>query len=197
MAFYSKYILPRLIDLAMKNPATTECRSRIIPRATGRVLDVGIGSGLNLRFYGPRVTKLWGIDPSSELLEMARPKLKSVSFSIELLALSAEEIPLPQGSIDTIVLTWTLCSIPNPIQALREMRRVLREEGQVVFAEHGLSPEPSVQAWQHRVNPIWCRIAGGCNLNRKVDDILSAGGFKAVELSTSYFPGPRILTFTY
>ena len=197
MAFYSKYILPRLIDLAMKNPATTECRSRIIPRATGRVLDVGIGSGLNLRFYGPRVTKLWGIDPSSELLEMARPKLKSVVFPVELLSHSAEEIPLPQGSIDTIVLTWTLCSIPNPIQALREMRRVLREEGQVVFAEHGLSPEPSVQAWQHRVNPIWCRIAGGCNLNRKVDDILSAGGFKAVELSTSYFPGPRILTFTY
>src|SRR5205823_6705526 len=98
MAFYSKYILPRLIDLAMKNPATTECRSRIIPRATGRVLDVGIGSGLNLRFYGPRVTRLWGIDPSSELLEMARPKLKSVPFPVELLTHSAEEIRLPHAT---------------------------------------------------------------------------------------------------
>jgi len=197
MAFYSKYILPRLIDLAMKNPATTECRSRIIPRATGRVLDVGIGSGLNLRFYGPRVTRLWGIDPSSELLEMARPKLKSVPFPVELLTHSAEEIPLPQGSIDTIVLTWTLCSIPNPIQALREMRRVLRADGRVVFAEHGLSPDSGVQAWQHRLNPIWRRIAGGCNMNRKVDDLLSAGGFTGVALSTSYFPGPRILTYTF
>jgi ubiquinone/menaquinone biosynthesis C-methylase UbiE len=139
MSFYTKYILPRLIDLAMKNPVTTECRSRIVPRATGRVLDVGIGSGLNLRFYGPRVTKLWGIDPSSELLEMARPKLNSVPFPVELLTHSAEEIPLPHRSIDTVVLTWTLCSIPNPIQALREMRRVLRADGQVVFAEHGLS----------------------------------------------------------
>ena len=197
MSFYSKYILPRLIDLAMKNPVTTACRSRIVPRAIGRVLDVGIGSGLNLRFYGPRVTKLWGIDPSSELLEMARPKLKSVPFPAELLTHSAEEIPLPHGSIDTIVLTWTLCSIPNPIQALREMRRVLRADGQVVFAEHGLSPDPGVQAWQHRLNPVWRRIAGGCNMNRKIDDLLSAGGFNAVELSTSYFPGPRILTYTF
>ena len=197
MVFYSKYILPRLIDLAMKNPATTECRSQIVPRATGRVLDVGIGSGLNLRFYGPRVTKLWGIDPSSELLEMARSKLKSVPFPVELLTHSAEEIPLPEGSIDTIVLTWTLCSIPNPIQALREMRRVLSADGRIVFAEHGLSPDPGVQVWQHRLNPIWRRIAGGCNMNRKIDDILAAGGFKAVELSTSYFPGPRILAYTF
>ena len=197
MSFYSKYTLPRLIDLAMKNPATTECRSRIVPRATGRVLDVGIGSGLNLRFYGPRVTRLWGIDPSSAVLEMARPKLKSVPFPVELLTHSAEEIPLPHGSIDTIVLTWTLCSIPNPIQALREMRRVLRADGQLIFAEHGLSPDPGVQAWQHRLNPIWRRIAGGCNMDRKIDDLLSAGGFNAVELSTSYFPGPRILTYTF
>ncbi len=197
MSFYSKHILPWFIDLAMKNPATTECRSHIVPRAVGRVLDVGIGSGLNLRFYGPRVTKLWGIDPSSELLEMARSKVKSVPFPVELLAHSAEEIPLPQRSIDTIVLTWTLCSIPNPIQALREMRRVLRADGQVVFAEHGLSPDPGVQAWQRRLNPIWRRIAGGCNMNRKIDDLLLAGGFKMAELSTSYFPGPKILTYTH
>ena len=197
MAFYSKYILPRLIDLAMKNPATTECRSRIVPRATGRVLDVGIGSGLNLPFYGPRVTKLWGIDPSSQLLDMARPKLKSVPFPVELLIHSAEEIPLPESSIDTIVLTWTLCTIPDPIRALREMRRVLRADGQVVFAEHGLSPDPGVQAWQHRLNPVWRRIAGGCNMDRKIDDLLLAGGFKTAALSTSYFPGPRILTYTF
>ena len=197
MAFYSKYILPRLIDLAMKNPATTECRSRIVPRATGRVLDVGIGSGLNLPFYGPCVTKLWGIDPSSELLEMTRPMLKSVPFPVELLTHSAEEIPLPESSIDTIVLTWTLCSIPDPARALREMRRVLRVGGQLIFAEHGLSPDHGIQAWQHRLNPIWRRIAGGCNMDRKIDDLLLAGGFKTAELSTSYLPGPRILTYTF
>jgi len=197
MAFYSKYILPRLIDLAMKNPATTECRSRIVPRATGRVVDVGIGSGLNLPFYGPGVTNLWGIDPSSELLEMARPKLKSVPFPVELLTHSAEEIPLPDASVDTIVLTWTLCTIPDPIRALREMRRVLRTDGQLIFAEHGLAPDPGIQAWQHRLSPIWRRIAGGCNMDRKIDDLLLAGGFKIAELSTSYFPGPSILTYTF
>ena len=197
MAFYSKYILPRLIDLAMKNPVTTECRSHIVPRAAGSVLDVGFGSGLNLPFYGPRVTKLWGIDPCSELLAIARPKLKNVPFPVELLTFSAEEIPLPAGSIDNIVLTWTLCTIPNPIQALREMRRVLRADGKVIFAEHGLSPDHGVQVWQHRLNPIWGRIAGGCNMNRKIDDLLSAGGFKTAELSASYLPGPRILTYTF
>src|SRR5438093_13424011 len=119
MSFYSKHILPWFIDLAMKNPATTECRSHIVPRAVGRVLDVGIGSGLNLRFYGPRVTKLWGIDPSSELLEMARPKLKSVPFPVELLAHSAEELPFPEVGIRTIVRKWTLCSTAKAIPALR------------------------------------------------------------------------------
>jgi ubiquinone/menaquinone biosynthesis C-methylase UbiE len=128
---------------------------------------------------------------------MARLKVKNVPFPVELLNHSAEEIPLPDASIDTIVLTWTLCSIPNPIQALREMRRVLRTDGRVVFAEHGLSPDPGVQAWQHRLNPVWRRIAGGCNMNRKIDDLLSAGGFKTAELNTSYFPGPRILTYTF
>ena len=128
---------------------------------------------------------------------MARLKVKNVPFPVELLNHSAEEIPLPDASIDTIVLTWTLCSIPNPIQALREMRRVLRTDGRVVFAEHGLSPDPGVQAWQNRLNPVWRRIAGGCNMNRKIDDLLSAGGFKTAELNTSYFPGPRILTYTF
>ena len=128
---------------------------------------------------------------------MARLKVKNVPFPVELLNHSAEEIPLPDASIDTIVLTWTLCSIPNPIQALREMRRVLRTDGRVVFAEHGLSPDPGVQAWQHRLNPVWRRVAGGCNMNRKIDDLLSAGGFKTAELNTSYFQGPRILTYTF
>jgi ubiquinone/menaquinone biosynthesis C-methylase UbiE len=197
MGLYRKHILPRLIDAAMQLKAATERRSQIVPRATGRVLDVGMGSGLNLPFYGPRVTKLWGIDPSSELLAMTRAKLKKVPFPVELLAHSAEEIPLPDASIDTVVLTWTLCSIPEPMRALREMRRVLAPGGQLLFAEHGLSPDRGVGAWQRRLTPVWRRIAGGCHLDRKVDDLLLVGGFHLAELGTSYLPGPRVLTHMY
>lgn len=197
MGLYKNYVLPRLIDVSMKNKATAERRSQIVPRASGRVLDVGIGSGLNLPFYGPHVTKLWGIDPSPELLEMARQRLKDVKFPGELLRGSAEEIPFPDASIDTVVLTWTLCTVPDPIRALREMRRVLRPDGQLIFAEHGLSPDPNVQRWQRRLNPLWRKISGGCNMDRKIDELLPAGGFSIAELNTSYFPGPRILTYTF
>jgi ubiquinone/menaquinone biosynthesis C-methylase UbiE len=197
MGLYSKYVLPHLIDLSMKDRATTNCRSEIIPKAAGRVLEVGVGSGLNFPYYGPSVTYMWGIDPSHELLAMAGPKVSAAPCPVELICESAEKISLDSASVDTIVLAWSLCSIPNPSRALEEMRRVLKPGGAVVFAEHGLAPDPGVRRWQERINPIWRRVAGGCNMNRKIDELIADAGFDIKELRKSYFPGPRILTYTY
>lgn len=197
MGLYSKYVLPHLIDLSMKDRATTRCRSEIIPKATGRVLEIGIGSGLNFPYYSPSVAHVWGIDPSEELLEMVRPKLSEAPCSVELFCESAEQLPLDTDSADTIVLTWSLCTIPNPSRALEEMRRVLKPGGAVIFAEHGLAPDFGVRRWQQRINPLWKRVAGGCNMDRKIDELITGAGFNIKELRTSYFPGPRILTYTY
>jgi ubiquinone/menaquinone biosynthesis C-methylase UbiE len=197
MGLYSRFILPHLIDLSMKNRVIAQRRAEITTQAAGRVLDVGIGSGLNLPFYGASVTHVWGIDPSPELLEMARRKVSGLRYSVDLVCESAEKIPLDDRIVDTVVLTWALCTIPNPSLALAEMRRVLKPEGMVIFAEHGLSPDRKVQIWQARLNPVWKRIAGGCNMNRKIDHLLTEAGFKIVDLRTSYSPGPRFLTYTY
>jgi ubiquinone/menaquinone biosynthesis C-methylase UbiE len=197
VGLYRKLVLPHLVDLSMKNPVSTKCRSEIIPKAAGRVLEVGIGSGLNFPFYGAGVSRVWGIDPSAELLAMARTKAAALPYPVELLCGSAEDLPLESASADTVVLTWTLCSIPNPARALQELRRVLKPGGSVLFAEHGLTPDPTVRAWQGRLNPLWKRIAGGCNMNRKIDDLIASAGFSIKELHTSYLPGPRLLTYTY
>jgi SAM-dependent methyltransferase len=197
VGLYRKLVLPYLIDLSMKNPDTTRCRSEVIPGAAGRVLEVGIGSGLNFPFYSAAVSQVWGIDPSPELLGMARAKVAALPYPVELLCGSAEALPLEDASADTAVLTWTLCSIPNPSRALRELRRVLKPGGSLLFVEHGLSPDPTVRAWQGRLNPLWKRIAGGCNLNREIDELIAGAGFSITELRTSYFSGPRVLTYMY
>lgn len=197
MSIYRRFVLPKLIDLAMKDEAATTRRSALIPRATGSVLEVGIGSGLNLPFYSTAVTHLHGVDPSAELLSMARKKLDRVPFPVELTCQSAEQLRLDLASVDTVVTTWTLCSIPDPLQALREMKRVLRPGGRLLFVEHGVSPDPKVQAWQRRLNPFWRRIGGGCNLNRKIDELIRSAGWEVAELHTAYLPGPRPMTYTY
>jgi ubiquinone/menaquinone biosynthesis C-methylase UbiE len=181
----------------MKNPATTKCRSEIVPKALGRVLEVGIGSGLNFPFYRADVRQVCGIDPSPELLAMAAAKVAALPYPVQLLCASAEAVPLEDASAETVVLRWTLCSIPNPSRALHEVRRVLKPGGSVLFAEHGLSPDPTVRTWQGRLNPLWTRIAGGCNMNRKIDELITSAGFRITELHTSYFPGPRVLTYMY
>jgi ubiquinone/menaquinone biosynthesis C-methylase UbiE len=197
VGLYSRYLLPYLIDYSMKDRAVTKCRSEIVPKATGRVLEVSVGSGLNFPFYGPSVRHVWGIDPSAELLAMARPKIAALPYTVELLCESAEKLSLDDASADTILLTWTLCTIPDPFAALKELRRILKPGGSLVFAEHGLAPDLGIEAWQHRLNPVWKRIAGGCNMNRKIDELITSAGFSVSELRTSYFPGPRILTYTY
>jgi SAM-dependent methyltransferase len=198
MGFYAKYVLPRIIDLAMRNKETARVRAAWIPNACGEVLEVGIGSGLNLPFYSSRVHHIYGVEPSLELQRMARKRVETGRIKVEFLSQSAEEpLPLADASIDTIVMTWTLCSIPNAASALRQMRRVLKPSGQLLFVEHGRSPDPDVIAWQDRLTPLWKFISGGCHLNRRVDELTRAAGFRITELKTFYLPGPRPMTYTY
>jgi SAM-dependent methyltransferase len=165
--------------------------------ARGEVLEVGIGSGLNLPFYSSQVQHVYGVDPSLELQRMAR-KRAGGRINVEFLPQSAEEpLPLDTGSIDTIVITWTLCSIPNAEKALQQMKRVLKPGGQLLFLEHGRSPDPGVVTWQDRLTPLWKRFSGGCHLNRKVGELITAAGFQITELKTFYLPGPRPMTYTY
>jgi ubiquinone/menaquinone biosynthesis C-methylase UbiE len=197
VGFYRKFVLPHLINLGMSNAELTRIRSQIVPSAEGRVLEVGIGSGLNLPFYSTKVRKLQGVDPSQELLRMTSRKSGSVPFPLELIPASAEQVPIEDGVIDTVVMTWALCSIPEPEKALAEVRRVLRPGGGLIFAEHGLAPDARVRARQNRFNKLWRAMVGGCNLNRPMEHLISSVGFSIVKLETTYLSGPRMLTFTY
>lgn len=197
MNFYEKWILPRLVDVAMRNKEATRYRSQIVPQARGTVLEIGIGSGLNLPFYGAGVEHLYALDPSKELLSMAKRKVRGMTLPVEFIAHSGEEIPLDAGSVDTVVTTWTLCSIPDPLQALAEMKRVLKPGGTLLFAEHGLAPEARVQGWQRRLNPLWQSVTGGCNLNRKIDQLILTAGFRMARLDTEYAKGLRPMSYIY
>jgi ubiquinone/menaquinone biosynthesis C-methylase UbiE len=197
MGFYEEWILPALIDLSMRNKRLRPYRERVAGRAEGRVLDVGVGSGLNLPFYGRQVREVFGLDPSPRLLERARRNMRRADVPVRLLEGSAERIPLADRSVDTIVMTWTGCSIPEVRAALEDMRRVLKVGGRLLFVEHGRAPEPGVARWQNRLDPLWVRFSGGCHLNRKIDDLLSDAGFRVDRLETGYIPGPRIMTFLY
>lgn len=197
MGIYERWLLPRLIDLCMRNREVRPFRERVVTQARGRVLEIGVGSGLNFPFYGGGVQALYGLDPSEALLAMTRRRQDEVACPVELLRSGAEQIPLDERSVDTIVMTFTLCSIPDPLQALREMRRVLRPGGSLLFAEHGLSPEPGVQRWQRCLTPGWRRIAGGCHLDRRIDALIREAGFAFDDLATEYARGPRPMTFIY
>ncbi|HEX8984004.1 MAG TPA: class I SAM-dependent methyltransferase [Bryobacteraceae bacterium] len=198
MGIYSRYLLPHLIDLAMRNEETTRLRAACIPQARGEVLEVGIGSGLNLPFYSADVRRLYGVDPSLELQRMARRRAAVTPVQVEFLPLSAEQpLPLSDETIDTVVVTWSLCSIENAPKALQEMKRVLKTNGRLIFLEHGRAPDPGVAVWQDRITPVWKHITGGCHLNRRIDDLISAAGFRMIGLETSYLQGPRPMSYTY
>ena len=197
MSFYQRYVVPRLTHLSMRQEYLVRFRKRVISAAEGRVLEVGIGSGLNFQLYGAQDTSVIGLEPSSALLRMAAARVSDATVSIKLLDASAEAIPLGNGTIDTVVSTWTLCTISNASVALSEMRRVLKPSGALLFVEHGLAPEPGVARWQHRLDPLWSRIAGGCHLNRKMDDLIAGNGFRIAALENARLPGPRTHTFLY
>src|ERR1700712_4191675 len=162
MSFYGDRILPWLVDRAMANEDLLAYRRRVVGAAWGRVLEIGIGSGLNLPFYGPDVTSILGIKPSQTLIDLALMRAGTARRTVSFLHASAEEIPLEAGSVDTVVTTWTLCSIPDAAAALAEMRRVLKPGGDLLFAEHGQAPDRWVARWQDWLTPAWKPIAGGC-----------------------------------
>lgn len=198
MGFYARRVLPYLINAAMKNKEATRLRAAWVPEARGRVLEIGIGSGLNLPFYSSGVECVVGVEPSAELQKIAEDRAKRSNTKVEFLSQSAEDtLALADESIDTIVMTWTLCSIADPMRALAQMKRVLRTNGRMLFIEHGKSCDAGVAAWQDRLTPVWKKIGGGCHLNRKIDDLLGAAGFEIEDLKTCYLPGPRPMTYTY
>lgn len=197
MSLYQRYVIPNLVHLAMQQKQMMPFRHRVIGAAQGRVLEVGIGSGLNLPLYGPTVRSVIALEPSRELLRMARKRAEAASASVEFCETSAEMMPLDDHSVDTVVTTWTLCSIADAARALSEMRRVLKPTGVLLFVEHGRAPEPGVARWQDRLDPLWSRFAGGCHLNRKMDDLIAANGFRIDRLANPRLPGPRTHTFLY
>jgi ubiquinone/menaquinone biosynthesis C-methylase UbiE len=196
MGIYERYLLPKLLNLVMQSPEMMGLRRQLIPMAEGRVLELGIGSGLNLPFYRDDV-QVTGVDPSLELQSYARQIADEHEIDVEFVADSAEHLHFEDKTFDSVVITWTLCTIPDPIAALREVRRVLRPEGKIIFAEHGKSPEPHVEKWQHRINRPWRAVSGGCNLNRQPDQSLIETGFKLVDVKTGYLKGPRWATYNY
>jgi ubiquinone/menaquinone biosynthesis C-methylase UbiE len=197
MGFYQDQIVPLLINWSMRQKDLVAYRSRIVPAAEGRVLEIGIGSGLNLPFYSRNVSHVIGLEPSPKLLAMARRAERTASGSVEFIEGSAEAIPLKDASVDTVVTTWTLCSIPDAARALHNMRRVLRPGGHLLFVEHGRAPDPNVVWWQDRMTPVWKRLGGGCHLNRAIGTLIEDAGFQFNRLETGYMRGPKPMTYMY
>ena len=196
--WYERHILPKALDLACGMPMISRMRQVVVPQAQGRVLEVGIGTGLNMRHYDKsRVTHITGLDPSLQLQPLARERIAQVGLPVDLIGLSAERIPLPDASFDTVLITYTLCTIPDAVGALREMHRVLASAGKLLFCEHGRAPDASVQRWQNRLQPLWGPLAGGCQLGRDIPALLTTAGFNLTNPQTRYLPGPRPFTFHY
>jgi SAM-dependent methyltransferase len=199
MSFYDNYILPRFINCACGTKPITYQRRKVVPQASGQILEIGIGTGLNLQHYDPeKVEKVIGLDPSEASWKIARKNNPDISFPLEFVGLPSEEIPLEDDSIDTVLVTFALCTIPDPITALQGMRRVLKPGGKLIFAEHGRAPDENVRKWQNRINPFWKAIAGGCNVNRDIPDLLQQGGFNVTRMESMYLPStPRFAGFNY
>ncbi|MEL0168994.1 MAG: methyltransferase domain-containing protein [Pseudomonadaceae bacterium] len=198
MGLYDRYVLPKLIDTACGMGDVMARRARLVPQAQGEVLEIGIGTGLNLRYYDPaKVTRLIGVDPAAQMQALAQQRSAYLEFPIEMVAVDVQGIHAHDCRFHTIVMTFTLCSIADPLPALREMRRVLRDDGRLLFCEHGLAPEPGVQRWQHRLTPWWKPLAGGCHLDRDIPALIREAGFSIDQLETGYIKGPRPMTFLY
>ena len=198
MGLYRRHILPRIVHFACGLKPTMRQRAKVVPRARGRVLEVGIGSGLNLPFYDPaKVSKVWGLDPAPEMTRMAKRAARALPFEVEFIGLPGDEIPLEDISVDTVVVTYTLCTIPDTTPVLRQISRVLRPGGELIFCEHGAAPDAGVRRWQDRLNPAWKRLGGGCNLNRPIPSLIEAGGFHIEHLDAMYIPGWRPASFNY
>lgn len=198
MKLYENYVLPHLINYACGLPAIEEQRKKVVPMAEGRVLEIGMGSGLNLKFYDTsKVDFVWGLEPSQGMRRKAENNLKDSPVEVRWLDLPGEEVPLEDKSADTVMLTYALCTIEDWLKALGEMKRVLRPGGKLIFCEHGEAPDADVRKWQERINPVWKKIAGGCNLNRKIPGCIEKGGFRIREMESDYVDSPKFASFEY
>ena len=199
MSLYDKYILPKVLNCTCGSKPISYQRKKVVPLAKGIVLDIGIGSGLNIPFYDlSMIDKIYGLDPSSELIKIAKKMAVKKNISIEFLLCGAEDIPLPNNSIDTVLITYSMCTIPEVLKANYEMFRVLKPDGRLIFCEHGLAPDKSVAKWQKRINPVWGKIAGGCNLDRDIPDLISSSGFKILSIEEMYLPStPKFAGYNY
>ncbi len=199
MGVYSEKILPHLIHCACSTKDVMHMREKVVPHAYGRVLEIGMGSGINFPLYDEtKVEFVWGLEPSAGMRKKAQKNIEEASIEIKPIDLPGEEIPLDDASVDTVLLTYTLCTIPDWQTALRQMHRVLKPEGKLLFCEHGLAPDSNVRNWQDRLNPIWKRVAGGCNMNRPIGNQIEQGGFNIEEIETAYEENsPRVLGYTF
>lgn len=199
MGFYEKHIVPHIINCACGAKPIRYQRKKVVPLAEGTVLEIGIGTGLNLPYYDPaKVKKVIGLDPSETSWKLAGARARDLPFPVEFIGLPGEQIPLDDRSVDTVLVTFALCTIPDPMKALAGMRRVLKPGGKLVFCEHGAAPDANVLKWQNRINPVWRTLFGGCNLNRRMPSLIESSGFKIADLQTMYLPStPRIAGFNY
>ena len=197
MGFWERQVVPRVINLFLGTKGFAKLRRRTVGELEGEVLEVGFGSGLNVPHYPDTVTKVYAVDPSEVGQRLAAKRVAASPVPIEPIGLDGEHLPLDDDSVDAVLTTWTLCTIPHADQALREMRRVLRPGGRLHFLEHGHAPDPKVQRWQRRLNPIQQRIAGGCHLDRRIDELIAGAGFEIDELHTFYVAGPKSMSYMY
>ena len=199
MSLYDKYVLPKFLNCACGSNPVSRQRQKVVPLVEGKVLEVGVGSGLNLPFYDKsKIDELWGLDPSEELSDMARKVADRENIVVNFISSGAEEIPLPDSYFDSVLITYTMCTIPEVARANKEIKRVLKRGGKLIFCEHGEAPDENIRKWQKRINPFWGKLAGGCNINRKIPSLKQNAGFEIVELEEMYLPKtPKIAGYNY
>jgi ubiquinone/menaquinone biosynthesis C-methylase UbiE len=199
MSLYEKYVLPKFLNCACGSKPVSYQRKKVVPLAEGKVLEIGIGSGLNLPFYDKtKIDEIWGLDPSEELSLMAKQVANEESMEVKFISSGAEDIPLPDNYFDSVLVTYTMCTIPEVQRANQEIRRVLKDNGKMIFCEHGEAPDQNIRKWQSRINPFWGKLAGGCNINRKIPSLIQESGFDIIQMEEMYLPNtPKIAGYNY
>lgn len=197
MGWYERQVVPRVVDLTLRNAECARIRARVTAGLDGEVLEIGFGSGLNVPHYPPTLSRVVAVDPATTGRKLAAQRISRSPVPVKFAGLDAGALPAEDGSVDYVLSTWTLCTVPDPALALAEIRRVLRPGGSLRFAEHGLSPDRRVGRWQDRMTPVQRRVFAGCHLNRPMDKLIKAAGFDLTSLDTYYMTGPRFLGYTF